>query len=239
MRFLILTMLLATSAYAQESNKVSINTVNKATLHIANSNNLAEAETKNNDLAPLTDVYKVCSDKGLIYLGAGASNVDADNCYDVTNTTNPDSQFRQVLAGRISSLKSFTSGAANYDSNFVGRFAADKQCNSTFAGSRALVFADLPYVYNQFSSMGITGTYWVYDTAQSYHDYVSSSSSYFTNKSLVSSSSSVGVANVNDCNGWSASSAYSGTIATAAAGGVVTLSTQQCNSSAYIACVYN
>ena len=239
----ILSLLLCTTAYAIDNPKVSISTNSDLVLHQENSKNIQEISAKTDVVSDGIDKYQKCIDKGLIYLGTGAANVDADNCYDVTNTTNPDTNFRVTFAGHLKlgqlseTQATFYTSSPAYKSYLNGRFGADKQCNTEYAGSRALVFEDLRYLMPVLSDDANVNTspIWVYDSVLSIYNH---STNQYTSKYLDTPTT-----NINDCNGW-------GTISTSDRGTILIkrsinfntyldVSNQTCTTSAYIACVYN
>lgn len=230
----ILSLLLCTTAYAIDNPKVSISTNSDLVLHQENSKNIQEISAKTNVVADGIDKYQKCIDKSLIYLGTGAANVDADNCYDVTNTTNPDTNFRVTFAGYLSAGKvPFHTGTSGYDSSLSGRFGADKQCNSEYAGSRALVFEDLKYLMPTLDVN--TFPVWVYDSVLSIYNH---STNQYTSKYL-----NTPTTNINDCNGWSTTSTSDrGNIllrTTVGPNTYLKFTHHLCTIPANIACVYN
>ena len=238
MRILILLLALTNIAYAADSNKVTINTTNKTVLHTQNNKNLMSAKEKNDALSPLIDVYQTCIDKGMIYLGAGATDVDADNCYDVTNTTNPETQFRQVVVGRV--------GPVTYNpvtSGYSGRFNADDRCNNAYAGSRAMTYDDIKFVRDQIATLSYTGEHWIMDAVGTIHSYTNSSNIEFVSKALTDgggASDSAIVNNLNDCRGWNDSGSPVGNaLSLYRDGSSYKIKKIACNQSARIICVKN
>lgn len=236
MKFFILIMLFATNVIAINNPRVAIKTNDTFVMHKANNKNITEIDTKNTALSGVVDAYKVCIDKGLIYLGAGATDVDADNCYDVANTTNPETRFRPTFIDFLPYDPHFL-GSGNFPA-LQGRFGADKACNTEFPGSRAMVYDDLRYVLpalNTPANLAKGSSVWVFDTVKSYYN---ASSNLVLTKDGKNAES-----NLYDCDGWKASSSsIKGTILQKITSGSFTffqVSSQQCNQTAKIACIGN
>lgn len=238
MKLIIFSLLFTTSAYAADSFRVNINTNDTLLMHKSNNKNIDDIEVQNTDFSGVIDAYKKCTDKGLIYLGAGASGVDADNCYDVANTTNPETRFRATFVGFLkggdstADVHEFYSGS----STVKGRFNADKKCNSEYPGSRTMVYDDLRYILPVLNTPANINTspVWVYDNMLSYY----SAANHTVTKDRISTST-----NVFDCNGWNATStATKGTVIVKTTRGAHTffqIGERACNAAAYIACVKN
>lgn len=226
---LLLTLAVSLNASAVDNPRIEIESNDSFAMHRANNKNIEEITTKNTALSGVVDGYKKCIDKGLIFLGAGASNVDSDNCYDVTNTLNPETKFRQTLAGFLTT--SVVRYNASTDPLLKGRFGPDVQCNAKFAGSRAMVFDDITYVRASLvTPANITKKpIWLFD---SLIGYASGSSSNIVGKDEISNPGTV-----NACNGWNSTSvADKGTVFYP---DDYTVLKQTCDTGAYIACIYN
>jgi hypothetical protein len=235
MKLIICFILLSFNATAVDNAKVAIQTNDSLVMHKSNNQNIVDITTKNTSLSSVVDAYQTCSNKGKIYLGTGAADVDSDNCYDVTNTTNPQTQFRPVFAGFLSGGNyNFYSGGNN--SSLIGRFGADNECSSQYAGSRAMVFEDLKYVLPTLNLPANIDTtpVWVYDTVKSYNN---------ASTNTVLSKNAEAVQQLFDCNGWNANStATKGSVLLKTTSGANTyfkVDNQTCNTNAYIACIYN
>lgn len=237
MRFIILALLVTNSAYAADSIRVNINTNDTFLMHKSNNKNIDDIEVQNTDFTGVFDAYKTCTDKGMLYLGAGASDVDADNCYDVANTANPETRFRPTFIEYLKGGDSTPDSYEFYTSSVLkGRFKADVKCNEEYPGSRAMVYDDLRYVLPALNLPANidTSPVWVYDTVLGYYN----PPNHTVTKDRIPVST-----NVFDCNGWNATSTSTrGTVIVKTVRGAHTffqVSDQACNVSAYIACIKN
>jgi hypothetical protein len=237
MKYLILALLAATSAFAINNPKVAIDSNDNIVMHKENNKNIDDITTQNTALDGVFTAYKTCTDKGMIYLGSGSANVDADNCYDVSNTTNSETRFRVTFEGY---LGGDANGGLDYkfynDSTVAGRFNADKQCNALYPGSRALVYDDLKYLITSMCNSGSCpeNKVWVFDAVKSYYN----SSTNMTMSKHGDSAQQY----MYDCNGWKTSSTNDkGMILEKYTSGATFfyVKYQTCNNTAAIACVSN
>lgn len=235
-KLIICFILISFNVIAVDNAKVVIETNDSLVMHKSNNQNIVDITTKNTDLSSVLDLYQTCVNKGKVYLGTGAANVDSDNCYDVSNTTNPQTQFRPVFAGFLAGgLYNFYAGGNN--ASLIGRFGADKECSSEYAGSRAMVFEDLKYVLptlNLPANIDTASKIWIYDTVKSYYN---------SSTSIVLSKNASISQYLYDCNGWNTNLTHiRGSIllkTTIGSDTYFNVDTQTCNTNAYIACVYN
>ena len=233
---LILTIL-STSAFAIDNLRTAISTNNSLMIHQQNIENIKQMEEKKTVVEEGVKKYQTCIDKGLLYLGSGASDVDGDDCYDLSNTINPDTTFRPAFAGHTASQYAFRSGSAGYNTSANSRFDLDKLCHSQYAGSRAMTYDDIKYVMKDLiAPANIDKRTWVVDSVFDMYD---SSGNRYISKYLDDG----GVDEVRDCNGWNTTStSLRANILYKKTNGAYTyldFSNQLCSSQAYIACVYN
>lgn len=236
MPILILLIFFATNSHALYNPRVLVNTNDKFVMHQQNNTGVDSIAANQALVGEVVDMHKKCEEKGFIYLGAGATNVDADNCYDISGTTNPDTEFRTTfttLLGAPTMYHFYGGGSAGAP---LGRFAADKACNAKQAGSRALVYDDLRYVLRDLNTTELANTpIWVYDSV---HSYTNASANL-----VMSKNEDAGVAYAYDCNGWNTSSTSTkGTILKVKStpdNTFFAIDYQTCGTLAYIACVYN
>jgi hypothetical protein len=206
-------------------------------MHKENNKNIDDITAQNTALDGVFTAYKTCTDKGMIYLGTGASNVDADGCYDVSNTTNSETRFRVTFEGF---LGGDANGGADYtfynDATVAGRFNADKQCNALYPGSRALVYDDIKYIANDMCNSGSCpeNKVWVYDAVKSFYN--------ASTNMVMSKHRDAAQSYMYDCNGWKTSSTNDkGMILQKVVFGSTYyhVNYQACNNVAAIACVSN
>lgn len=230
---IIICLSISFNANSEESIKVSISTNNNYQQQQTNTKTLSEIKEDKNLIGQTLSKHQKCKAKGMIYLKPGDGNVDSDGCFDINNIAA--SNIRPTLAGFIGPA-SFVSGAADYNTSFLGRFSADKLCNTAFNKSRAMTYADLKYILPTLNLPANidNAPIWVYDSIESLHN----------NGSIIEALSKYGevVNGLNDCNGWTSTSADSqGMILekTVDTETYLSISYQACNISAHIACIYN
>tara|TARA_Y100001960_G_scaffold331846_1_gene430224 strand:+ start:1329 stop:2078 length:750 start_codon:yes stop_codon:yes gene_type:complete len=228
--------IISTSAGAVDNLRTAVSTNNNLMIHQQNLENIQKMEETKTLVEEGILKYQTCIDKGLLYLGDGASNVDADKCYDLTNTLNPDSTFRPTFAGHTSAQFSFRSGQPNYSSSVNSRFELDKRCHSQYSGSRAMTYDDIKYIWQDLiAPANIDKKTWVVDSAFAMHN---STGNRYIPKYLHATAD-----HIRDCNGWNATSANDrGSVfikRTYNSSDYMDFTNQTCDSSAYLACVYN
>lgn len=228
--------IISTSAVAVDNLRTDISTNNNLMIHQQNLKNIQTMEEKKAIVEEGVQKYQTCIDKGLLYLGDGASGVDSDNCYDLSNTLNPDSTFRPSFAGHSTSAYSFRVGASGYSSSVAGRFNLDKKCNDIYPGSRSLTYDDIKYVIKDLiAPANIDKKSWVADSVLTMY---TNTGNTFISKYLQTDND-----NVRDCDGWSTTStSIRGSILQKKIDGsnsYLDFTDQLCGSTAHLACVYN
>lgn len=155
------------NSQALDSKRVAVKTNNSFKQQSDNKINLEEIKTNSEALQVNLDKQKICIDKGMIYLGNGASNVDADYCFDLLNASadaTAPTDIRPTIAGLVGPTSFMTSGS-NYDASYKNRLSADAKCNTAFAGSRAMTFEDLKYLSDDLAVTAYNHhNFWVYDS---------------------------------------------------------------------------
>ena len=191
--FLICAFMISADILADESTKISVRTNNSFKQQMSNKQNIAEMTSAIEEIQSYIISQTKCTTSGLVFLGEGATNTNADSCFDLDSTTgqvDPNISIRPTIAGKTN-VVAFLSGGSSYDSTWRGRLAANYKCENLYPESRAATFEDLKYIIKDLHESEYNGMkFWIFDAANA--------------KNLAKNNSVI--TNINNCAGWLPSS---------------------------------